>query len=86
MDLLDPVGQEGGDQAQADRLGLLKSEGGEAPALLLARMPTPGYALTIPFAADQTLGEAPRRGCRHSGVSAHPEPVQVRPGSCWHRA
>jgi hypothetical protein len=38
MDLLDPIGQEARDEAQADRVGLLEPEGWEAPSLLLAGM------------------------------------------------
>ena len=47
MDLLDPERQEGGDEAQADQLGLFEPEGGKAPALLLARVPSPGDAAEL---------------------------------------
>ena len=39
MDLLGRVGEEAGDQAQADRLGLREPERGQAAAVLLAGMP-----------------------------------------------
>jgi hypothetical protein len=41
MDLLDSIGEESGDQAQAHRLGLLEPQGRETPAMLLAGVPAP---------------------------------------------
>jgi hypothetical protein len=41
MDLLDLLGQEAGDQAQAHYVGMRKLEGGKTPSVLLARMPSP---------------------------------------------
>jgi hypothetical protein len=41
MDLLDLLGQEAGDQAQANCLGMREPEGGKAPSVLLAGVPSP---------------------------------------------
>lgn len=41
VDLLDHIAENAGDPAQADRLGLLEPERGQAPAVLLARMSAP---------------------------------------------
>jgi heat shock protein HslJ len=40
VDLLDRIREEAGDQAQTDRMGLLKPDGWEASSLLLARLPS----------------------------------------------
>jgi hypothetical protein len=41
MDLLDRIGEEAGNSAQAHRLGLLKLERRQATSMLLAWLPAP---------------------------------------------
>ena len=53
VDLLDSIPKEAGNQTQAHRLGLLESEGWQAPSLLLAWMPS-----SLKFAKDNGLGSA----------------------------
>ena len=45
MDLLGPIGEEAGDEAQAHRLGSLKPSRWKAPSLLLAWLPAVGDPL-----------------------------------------
>ena len=63
MDLLGGIGEEGGDPAQADRLGLRKPDRREAASLLLARVPSP-----VEGTLSKQRGDAVDRG----------DPIDVR--------